>query len=350
MNTTITVAAAHLAPVYLDAAATTAKACHYIHEAAAKKVQLIAFPESFVPGFPLWPAVSAPIHNHELFREFAASSVRVPSPEVAALCRAARETGVMVSIGISESTHASVGCLWNTNLLIDADGSIINHHRKIVPTFFEKMIWANGDGAGLNVVDTAIGRIGALICGENTNPLARFALLAQGEQLHISSYPPTWPTHEPSANARYDLASAIRIRACAHSFEAKAFNIVAASRIDERTLATLARLSNDAERVVRESPKGVSMIVDPTGACISECAADEDTLLIESIDLAACVVPKQFHDLAGYYNRFDIFKLSVDRSALAPVTFRGARDGDRTLSFDALEAMLDVQGRTGQSE
>ena len=340
MDTKIKVAATHLAPVYLDASATAEKVCRYIKEAAAQGVQLIVFPESFIPGFPLWPAVSAPIHNHELFHTFVSSSIRVPGPEVAMICAVARETGTMVSLGISESTSSSVGCLWNTNLLIAPDGSIVNHHRKIVPTFFEKLIWANGDGAGLKVVDSPLGRIGTLICGENTNPLARFTLVAQGEQIHVSSYPPTWPTHVPSANDRYDLASAIRIRACAHSFEAKAFNIVAASRVDERTLAKLASAGDEAARVVRDSPKGVSMIVGPSGTCIAECTVDEDTLLIETIDLADCVIPKQFHDLAGYYNRFDIFDLNVNRRPIDPVTFDRERTTTRDLTYEDIETAV----------
>jgi len=307
MNEKVTVAAAHLAPVYMDARATVDKTCDYIAKAAKAGVQLVVFPESFIPGFPLWPALSAPIYNHDLFKQFAAQSVQVPGPEILKICSAAKEAGVMVSVGISEATTKSVGCLWNSNLLISSDGAILNHHRKLVPTFFEKMIWANGDGAGLTVTETAIGRIGALICGENTNPLARYSMIAQGEQIHISSYPPIWPTHEPSSNDRYDLASAIRIRAGAHSFEAKVFNVVAAARLDETAYEVLASLGDQALRVVKESPKGISMILGPSGLPISETSKDEDQLLIEAIDLDDCVVPKQFHDVVGYYNRFECF-------------------------------------------
>ena len=92
---------------------------------------------------------------------------------------------MLVSLGFSESTEASVGCVWNSNVLIGRDGAILNHHRKLVPTFYEKLVWANGDARGLRVVPTEIGRVGMLICGENTNPLARYALMAQGEQVHI---------------------------------------------------------------------------------------------------------------------------------------------------------------------
>lgn len=349
MSETITVAAAHLAPVYLDAQATVDKACIYIRKAADAGVQLVAFPESFVPGFPIWPAISAPIYTHDLFKRFVAQSIRVPGPEILKICAAARECGVMVSIGISESTDRSVGCIWNTNLLIGADGSILNHHRKLVPTYYEKLVWANGDGAGLRVVDTPVGRVGALICGENTNPLARYSLMAQGEQLHVSSYPPIWPTHDPAANDRYDLASAIRIRAGAHSFEAKVFNIVAAARLGDEVYDILAPLGEDALRVVRESPAGISMILGPSGTPIAETSKDEDQLLIEQIDLADCVVPKQFHDVVGYYNRFDIFGLSVRRREQAPAEFMDIDDGSgRMMDFAAIEAMaLEDDAATG---
>src|SRR5262249_62394181 len=143
----------------------------------------------FVPGFPIWASVQAPICNHEYFKRFAANSIEVPGPEVQQLCDAAREHAMFVSIGISERTTASVGCLWNSNLLIGADGTILNHHRKLVPTFYEKLIWANGDGAGLRVCDTEVGKRGMLICGEDTNPLARHARTAQAGQVHAAAYP-----------------------------------------------------------------------------------------------------------------------------------------------------------------
>ena len=335
MSQKVTVAAAHLAPVYLDAKATVDKTCEFIAKAARAGVKLVVFPESFIPGFPLWPALSAPIYNHDFFKRFAEQSLHVPGPEILKICTTAKVSQVMVSVGISEATERSVGCLWNSNLLIGADGSILNHHRKLVPTFFEKMIWANGDGAGLIVAETDIGRIGALICGENTNPLARYALIAQGEQIHISSYPPIWPTHDPAANDRYDLASAIRIRAGAHSFEAKVFNVVAAARLDKTAMSTLGELGKDAKRIIEGSPKGVSMILGPNGLPIAEVNCDEDQLLIETIDLDECVIPKQFHDVVGYYNRFDIFGLSVNRESLSPVDFEGM--GARTMDFEQLE-------------
>lgn len=319
----VTVCAAHVAPVYMDAAATVEKACALIAEAGAKGAGLVAFPESYVPGFPLWPAVSPPFRNHGLFERLVAQSIRVPGPEVLRLCQAARQAGVIVSIGISESTSASVGCIWNTNLLIGGDGAILNHHRKLVPTFFEKLLWANGDGSGVRVSETAVGRVGMLICGENTNPLARYAMIAEGEQIHVSSYPPVWPTHDPRANNAYDLSSAVRIRAGAHAFEAKAFNIVASSLIDARTLDELSAVGEEGLDILRNSPRGPSMVINPHGNVTAETMSSEDELLYADIDLQDCVVPKQFHDLSGYYNRFDVFGLRIDRTRRAPASYAG---------------------------
>src|SRR6185436_7337527 len=233
----------------------------------------------------------------------------------------ARDNAIVVSIGISERSAVSVGCLWNTNLLIDADGNLINHHRKLVPTFYEKLIWANGDGAGLRVSSTDIGKIGMLICGENTNPLARYSLIAQGEQVHISSYPPVWPTRPANETGRYDLASAIRIRAGAHSFEGKVFNVVSSALLDKSAFDLLQGLGKEALETLEQSPQAVSMFIGPSDEVISDTLCESEGLLYQDIDIAQCIEPKQFHDVVGYYNRFDVFDLTVNRKRLAPIAF-----------------------------
>jgi aliphatic nitrilase len=248
-------------------------------------------------------------------------SVRRDGEEIARLCAAARKHNIYVSTGISEGTDASVGCLWNSNLLIGPDGSILNHHRKLVPTFYEKLIWANGDARGLRVTPTEIGRIGMLICGENTNPLSRYALMAEGEQVHISTYPPIWPTRPPSDNSGYDLRRAIEIRAGAHAFEAKVFNIVSSAFADEKLIAAVAKDDKHVREIIERSPKSVSMVLDPTGSVVSEVLSEQEGIIYADIDTALSVEPKQFHDVVGYYNRFDIFDLKVDRSAREPARF-----------------------------
>jgi len=316
------VAIAHVSPVFLDTPATVAKACSIIEEAARHGAQLIAFPETYIPAFPLWSALQAPIYSHDFFLRLARSAVRVPGPELERVARVARSAQVLVSLGINEGTAASVGCLWNANVLIGEDGSILNHHRKLVPTFYEKLTWANGDGAGLRVCETRLGRVGMLICGENTNPLARYTLMAQGEQLHIASYPPLWPTRDPrKGGANYDLADAIRIRAAAHSFEAKCFTLVAAGYLDSASREALLACGPEAGRIMDESPRGVSMAIDPTGKSIGGGMSETEGILYADIDLSACVEPKQFHDITGGYNRFDVFHLTVNRTANRPISF-----------------------------
>jgi len=329
-------AACHIASVFLDSAATVEKGISFIREAAGNGASLVAFPESFIPGFPVWAALRPPIENHDFFRALAMQSVRRDGEEVARLCAAAREYGVHVSVGISEGTDASVGCLWNSNLLIGPDGTILNHHRKLVPTFYEKLIWANGDARGLRVVPTDVGRVGMLICGENTNPLSRYALMAEGEQVHVSTYPPIWPTRPPTDNGAYDLRRAIEIRAGAHAFEAKVFNIVSSAFADERLIDAVAKGDSRIREIIERSPKSVSMILDPTGTVMGPVLSGEEGIVYCDIDTSLSVEPKQFHDVVGYYNRFDIFELKVDRSAREPARYletavqAASTEGDET--------------------
>ncbi|MBX9811999.1 MAG: carbon-nitrogen hydrolase family protein [Burkholderiales bacterium] len=314
-------AAAHVAPVFLDRDATVEKTCDLIREAARNGAQLVVFPETYIPAFPVWSALWAPIYNHQFFCQLAENSLVLPGKELSRLCEEARRRGIFVSVGINERSDVSVGCLWNTNLLIGDDGTVLNHHRKLVPTFYEKLVWTNGDGAGLKVSDTRIGRLGALICGENTNPLARYALMAQGEQVHISSYPPLWPTRDPRDGGNYDLESAIRIRAGAHSFEAKVFNIVASGFMDDKMRSLLVNADPSVGEILERTPRGISVVIGPTGEALGAPLQDSEGILYQEIDINQCVEPKQFHDVAGYYNRFDIFELKVNRTRLKPIAF-----------------------------
>jgi predicted amidohydrolase len=321
-------AAMHVAPVFLDTTATVDKACSLIAEAARNGASLIAFPETYVSAFPIWTAVRAPIDNHDFFARLMRSAVRVNGPEVQRLAQCAREFGVVVSIGINEGTEASLGCAWNSNILIGEDGRILNHHRKLVPTFYEKLVWAPGDARGLRVCETKVGRVGMLICGENTNPLARYALMAEGEQVHISSYPPIWPTRVPGEAGAYDLEAAIRVRAGAHSFEAKVFNIVSSAFLDKATSEAISQKDAKIAALLEKTPKSISIVLGPDATPISEVMSGSEGILYADIDVNQCVEPKQFHDVVGYYNRFDIFKLVVDRTPREPVTFNDPRPAD----------------------
>ena len=323
-TTTTKVAAAHAAPVYMNSAATVKKALSIIDEAARNGAELVVFPESFIPGFPVWAALWAPIYNHEWFKKMVANSILVDGPEMAEIAAAAKRNGVFVSLGFSEASRVSVGCIWNSNVLIGDDGRILNHHRKLMPTFYEKMVWAPGDGHGLKVSDTRIGKIGALICGENTNPLARYSLAAQGEQIHISAWPAIWPTREPGIGKNFDNLAANRIRAGGASFEAKAFGVLCAGFMDRTMMDCLLEGADpQAAEVLEKTPRAATQFLDPTGATIGDTLQEEEGIAYATFDLDECIEPKQFHDIVGYYNRFDVFDLSINRRRLVPATFTG---------------------------
>jgi aliphatic nitrilase len=330
------VAVAHVAPVFLDKDATTEKAVSIIREAASHGAELVVFPESFIPAFPIWAAIWAPYQNHDFFVAMAAHSLLRNGPEIETIRQEARRMGIFVSLGFSELSQASLGCLWNANLLIDDQGDALNHHRKLVPTFFEKLIWANGDGAGLRVSDTRLGRIGNLICGENTNPLARYALMAQGEQVHIATWPPIWPSKRPRTGGNYDNINANHIRVAAHCFEAKVFGIACSGYLDSATRNFLVNHDETIADIVDDSAKAASFFVDPTGMQVGEHLQASEGILYGEIDIGQCVEPKQFHDVVGYYNRFDIFRLTVRRERDHPIAFSG--DDTAPNDFPALGA------------
>lgn len=315
------VTAVHAASVMLDKAATTAKACRLIEQAASAGSRFVVFPESFLPGFPLWNALIRPIDGHAMFRRFAENSVRIDGAELREIADAAARHRIIVSMGISEVSAHSEGCLWNSNVLISERGELLNHHRKLVPTFYEKLSWSAGDGAGLQVVATNIGRIGSLICGENNNPLSRYTLMAQGEQIHTANYPPVWPFRNPLGAARYDLSDAIRVRAAAHSFEAKTFTIVSAGFLDEASLAVLADGNAESKEILKACPRSCSMIVGPDGSLRSELRSEEEGMVHAEIDVSEVLEHKQHHDMAGYYNRMDIYALHVQRARPRPAYF-----------------------------
>ncbi|GGF59061.1 aliphatic nitrilase [Azorhizobium oxalatiphilum] len=333
-----TAAAVHAAPVFLDKAATTEKAISIMREAARKGAAFVAFPETYIPAFPVWAAISAPIENHDLFARMVEESVFVDGPEVDQLRREARRLGIFVSMGISERSKVSVGCIWNANLIIGDDGAILVHHRKLVPTFYEKLIWAAGDGDGLRVADTRIGKLGTLICGENTNPLARYALMAQGEQVHVSSWPPIWPTRPPSGGGNFNNVAANRIRASAHSFEAKAFGIVTAGFMDKAMRDALVERDRNAAKVLDETSRAASFFVSPTGDQIGEMLQEDEGILYAELDLNLCIEPKQFHDVVGYYNRYDVFDLKVRRQRQEPAAFDDGLAGGRPAEADRTAA------------
>jgi len=363
------VAACHASPIFLSARATTEKCLTLIEAAAARgKANLVVFPESFIPAFPVWSSLRPPTETHNLFKRMAKESVYIDGEEVTAIRSAAKQMNVMISIGISEKVRYSTATLFNSNVLIGSNGDVLVHHRKLMPTFFEKLTWSPGDGHGLRVAETEFGKIGGLICGENTNPLARYALMAQGEQVHISTWPAAWPTRvvgesttipsattaeplksievkstgQPSASkgTNYDNVAANRMRAAAHCFEAKCFGVMTSGFLDSPAIQEIAHGASDPQLITRaleRSPRGATMFLDPTGTLLpgftmdvdgemrrTEFLQNEEDVLYADLDMDDCVEGKQYHDVVGGYQRLDIFQLKVDRTRRSPAIFEDA--------------------------
>ncbi|KAH9864071.1 hypothetical protein J1614_010004 [Plenodomus biglobosus] len=367
MSNLLRVAACHASPVFLNARKTTEKAISLIQEAASRRANLIVFPETYISAFPIWSSIRPPTENHLLFQRMVQESVYADGEEMNAVREAARSTGTVVSIGFSEKSRHSNGCLYNSNLTIGPNGNVLVHHRKLVPTFFEKLTWSPGDGHGLRVADTKFGRIGTLICGENTNALARYALIAQAEQVHISTWPAIWPTRvaqkdldtgnvdESSEVPRkqgdasksltgtisppnYDNLAANKTRAAAHCFEAKCFGIACAGHLGPDAIATVIDGASQPDTVattLRATQRAATFFLDPTGAPLPaftcsgpdgkvehvDTLQEEEGILYADLNLGECVEGKQYHDVVGGYQRLDVFELKVDRSRREPVRF-----------------------------
>ena len=308
-------AAVQTSPVFLNAEKTIDKAITFIKEAAENGSQLIAFPEVFVSGYPYWNWIMTPVQGSKWYEKLYKSAITADGSEVKRICAAAKEFNIHIVIGINEK-GTSFGEIYNTNLIIDNSGNLIGKHRKLVPTWAEKLTWTSGDGSSLKVYKTGIGPIGTLACGENTNTLARFALLAQGELIHVANY-----ISLPVAPPDYDMAEAIKIRAAAHSFEGKLFTVVSCSTISQEIKDALREDVPNVDELLTRKNSAFSGFIGPNGAAIGTPLIDEEGIVYADIDLEKCIQPKQMHDILGHYNRFDIFDLRVNTAPTRNITF-----------------------------
>lgn len=313
------VAAVQAAPVFLDREATLDKALALIAEAGRAGAELIVFPEVYIPGYPYWNRLRNVFETTSFFTELVKNAVEVPSPTTDKLCEAARRVGAYVVMGINERPTNTLGTLYNTNLVISPDGTILLRHRKLMPTYAEKLVWGFGDGSTLRVLDTPLGKLGTLICGENANPLARFALLAQGEQIHASNYPAL-----PGGDiGGYDLGEDIRLRGATHAFEGKVFNVVVSAVIDASVREKVAE--TEEERRIMSGPQmSFTGIFAPGGRLMSQTVpSGEEGIVYATCDLERIVGAKLRHDVVGQYNRFDVLSLNLNRSPCVPIVEHG---------------------------
>ena len=327
-----TVAAVQAASVWLDRDATIEKVEALTSQAARNGAALVIFSESYIPAFPVWNLTHRPLDQPAFFRRLYDHALLIPSAQFRKLAATAQSSGVYLSVGITEKTETSMGTLWNSNLLFSPEGRLVNWRRKLVATWAEKLTWAPGDAWGLKVVPTPLGRIGVLICGENTNTLARFSLLAQGEQVHIATYPSLWPFNRPRSSQPYDLTQAIVTRAAAHSFEGKLFTVVASGVLDEVGREDLSRDNEEIRAVLETAPAPTSLVVGPSGTPVGEPLVGGEGIVYAEVDISQNIEYRLAHDITGGYQRFDLFHLRVDQT---PYTYAGVEFANRS-SYDPL--------------
>jgi nitrilase len=314
-----TVAAAQIAPVFMDRMATIEKVCDSIGEAARNGAKFIVFPEALVPGYPDWIWVTPPGIRADILRdmygELLDQSVTIPSPATDKLCRAAKAAGVYVVIGVNErNAEASGGSLYNTMLYIDDQGKIMGRHRKLVPTVAERLVWTPGNGSTLEVYDTPYGKLGGLICWENYMPLARYAMYAWGIDIYVA---PTW---DSSPDGWVPLMQHI-----AREGRCVVIGCCMAMTRDQipdkyafKSLYPPAPKSRDAWVNV-----GNSVIVAPYGPILAGPVQCEEKIIYAEIDRDSMRQAKFTMDAAGHYARPDVFQLTVNRDPNAMVNVTG---------------------------
>ncbi len=307
----VKVAAVQAASVFLDREGSTAKACRLIREAGGNGARVIAFPEGFIPAHPVWyhhhPATSAV--SNKLATELFKNSVEIPGPEVEALCAAARAANAYVVMGVCEKIPNTIGTMFNTQVFIGPDGTVIGKHRKIMPTVGERLVHMGGFGDTLGAVKTEFGPVSGLICGENSNPLAIFALTAEGTRIHVMS----WPNHFPSSGD--PMRNRVAVDSQAFAQMSKAWVVSACGTVDEDMIRRL-EVGPEAGRFLRDPDRcGGSVIVSPGSRVVAGPMGAEEGMLYAECDIEISIRMKLRHDFAGHYNRPDIFQLQVNRAA-----------------------------------
>lgn len=323
-------ASVQAAPEFLDREATVDKACALIDEAGKAGARLIVFPETWVPMYPFWHSTPN-VFSGDLFARLWKNAVEIPSASAEKLAQAAKSASAYVVIGINERDTATRGTLYNTMLYLSPAGDVLHRHRKLMPTFTERTLWGFGDGSDLDVLETPLGRLGGLICWEHEMTLVKYALYAQGEQVHCSQ----WPAYS-FQNDHIDFGTR------QYAFEGACF-VVSSCGIVPKGAYPPALGANDLPA------NGGSAIIGPNGKYLAGPVYDKEEILYAEIDLEMAIREKHSRDVAGHYARPDVLQLSInlkpkpivttphDEPLTPPRLARRAGDEDR---LDAVRAYL----------
>jgi nitrilase len=295
MREPVTVACAQAEPVLFDREATIARIAEIAAEVAGKRAQLVLFPEAFIPAYPSnrWVRFLAGGQDSKsTYAKLARESLEVPGPDSDRLGEIAREHSLWLAVGANELDR---GTIYNALLLYGPGGELALHHRKLVPTNHERLVWGPGDGAGLEAVDTGIGRVGGLICWENFMPLARFSLYESGVEIYLA------PTAEDSEQWHDSMKHIAR--------ESRAFVLSCCVYQLASSYPEDVQLAEGDELVGR----GGSAILGPDGCYLAGPLWDEEGILYAELDPQRLYEERQRFDPAGHYHRPDVFRLKVRR-------------------------------------
>jgi aliphatic nitrilase len=303
-------AAVQAASVFLDREASTEKACALIREAGRNGARVIAFPEGFIPAHPVW------FHFHsatgriatKLSVELFKNAVEIPGPEIEALQAAARDANAYVVVGVCEKVPGTLGTMFNSQVYLGPDGTLLGKHQKLVPTVGERLVHMGGYGDTFGAFETDFGPMSGLICGENSNPLAIFALTAEQTRIHVMS----WPNHFPTISD--PLRERVKIDSQGFAQMSKAYVVSACGTIDDRMVDMLELSPSDEELIRNPDFCGGSTIVGPDSRVLAGPMGAEEGILYADLDLEVGIKMKLRHDFAGHYNRPDVFQVRVNTS------------------------------------
>jgi aliphatic nitrilase len=294
----IRVAAVQIAPDLATLEGTLSRVLQAIDEAGGRGAKLVVFPETFLPWYPYFSFIRPPVMTGAEHLRLYDQAVVVPGPVTHAVSAAAKRHGAVIVLGINERDH---GSLYNTQLIFDADGTLLLKRRKITPTFHERMIWGQGDGAGIKVVETAVGRVGALACWEHYNPLARYALMAQHEEIHAAQF--------PGSMVGPIFADQIEVTIRHHALESGCFVVNATGWLTEEQINSIT-----PEAGLQKALRGGCMtaIISPEGAHVVPPLTQGEDILVADLDMALILKRKRMMDSVGHYSRPELLRLLHD--------------------------------------
>jgi len=310
----IKVAVIQAAPVLFNREASVEKACRLTHEAAAQGAKLVLFPEAFIPAYPRGLSFGAVVGSRSqegrlTWQTYWANAVDIPSPTTEALGAAARQANVYSAIGVIErDSQFSGGTLYCTLLYFDPDGQLIGKHRKLKPTASERLIWGEGDGSTLTVLDTEFGKIGGLICWENYMPLARMAMYGKGVEIYLA----------PTADSRDSWQASLQHIACEGRCFVLGSNQYVTKSMYPPNLNGLGELVSQPDEMCR----GGSVIVSPLGKVLAGPLYGQEGILFADLDMAEIAQSKYDFDVTGHYARPDVFQLVINEKPCSTVTYR----------------------------